>query len=410
LRQHIQRPWRTGSLCQVAGLQELFVDLGFFRCPQAVGDVDDADPVDQRLVVLVVAEALPLGLVGVREDHALVGDGADALGADVVAFLGRGEQRVQDLDRRLEHLDELEKALRRQVQAAAVAIGVGVVLAVEFELADVDLADQGRDILVVVIARLGLGHADLVQLRGHEASDGELRYVAVELRHPLQRPRGHDAGEIPFRNPVALGQQGAEALRIEQAQGRFEDRADLVAGLQHIDRQLLHERLEPLGQGRLAAADRTQQVEDLLALLQALRGVLEEPDDPLDRLFHPIEVGEAGVALDRAVHEDPAESRIAGGVDDLRLADRRDHPLGGVGVRRRALATEVQVVPKREFGLFSAVEERRVQIKNVKMLVHPLPRLPAKNGGNSNTALGCSGSDDVGSLTGLFVKICNNVP
>jgi hypothetical protein len=64
---------------------------------------------------------------------------------------------VQHLDRRLEHLHELQQALVGQAQAAAVAVGVGVVLRVGLELADVDLADQRADVLVVLVARLGLG-------------------------------------------------------------------------------------------------------------------------------------------------------------------------------------------------------------------------------------------------------------
>ena len=68
---------------------------------------------------------------------------------------------MQDLDGRLEHLDEFEQALRRPVQSAAVGIGVRIGLAEIFQLPDVDLADQGRDILIVLIARLGLGDADL---------------------------------------------------------------------------------------------------------------------------------------------------------------------------------------------------------------------------------------------------------
>ena len=63
-------------------------------------------------------------------------------GAQIIAFLGRGQQRMQDLDRRLEHLDELQQALRRAVQAAGITVGVGVVLAVMLELADIDLADE----------------------------------------------------------------------------------------------------------------------------------------------------------------------------------------------------------------------------------------------------------------------------
>ena len=95
---------------------------------QAIGHLDDVDAVDERLVVPVVLERLPLRLVRVREDDAVERDRAEALGTLVVALLGRGQQRVEHLDRRLEHLDELEQALIRAAQAARVAVGVGVVL------------------------------------------------------------------------------------------------------------------------------------------------------------------------------------------------------------------------------------------------------------------------------------------
>ena len=44
--------------------------------------------------------------------------GPSVLGADVIAFLRRREKGMQDLDRRLEHLDEFEKALVGVAQAA----------------------------------------------------------------------------------------------------------------------------------------------------------------------------------------------------------------------------------------------------------------------------------------------------
>ena len=100
------------------------------------------------------------------EDDAVERDRRRGFGADVVAFLRRRQQRVQDLDRRLEHLDEFEKALVRAAEAARVGIGVRIVLAEMLELADVDLADQRRDVLVVLVARLGLGDGDLAQLGG----------------------------------------------------------------------------------------------------------------------------------------------------------------------------------------------------------------------------------------------------
>ena len=171
--------------------QQLFVDLLLLADAQAIRHRHHADAIEEGLVVLVGTEALPLALVGVGDDHALVGHRADVLGADVGAVLGRRQQRVQHLDRRLEHLDELEHALGRAVEAARVGVGIGIVLAEKLQLADVDLADQRRDVLIVLVARFGLGDADLPQLRGVQLDDRELRDVAAELVEPLDCPRAH---------------------------------------------------------------------------------------------------------------------------------------------------------------------------------------------------------------------------
>ena len=163
LREHLQRVRRAMRLGQRAVDQQLVVDADFIGHAQAVRHLDDVDAVDEGLVVLVVAEAVPFRFVGVGQQDAAVGNRTEAFGAVVVAFLGGGQQRVQHLDRRLEHLDEFHQALVGPAQRARVAVGVGVVLRVFLELADIHLADQGGDVLVVLIARLGLGHGDLVE-------------------------------------------------------------------------------------------------------------------------------------------------------------------------------------------------------------------------------------------------------
>ena len=86
---------------------------------------------------------------------------------------------------------------------------------------------------------------------------------------------------------------------------------------EHVDRAFLHQLLQPFGERRFAAADRPEQIEDLLALLQALRGVTEIADDALDGLFEAVELLERRVDLDGAVHEDPAEPLVGRRVDDL---------------------------------------------------------------------------------------------
>ena len=47
----------------------------------------------------------------------------------------------------------------------------------------------------------------------------------------------------------------------------------------------------------------------------------EEADDALDRLLEAVEVLEGRIDLEGPVHEDAAEPRILGGVDELGLAD-----------------------------------------------------------------------------------------
>jgi hypothetical protein len=76
-----------------------------------------------------------------------------------------------------------------------------------------------------------------------------------------------------------------------------------------------HERLESLSQGGFATTHWPKQIEDLLALFQALGCVPEEADDPLNRFLHTVELGEGWIGADGPVHEDPSEPRILCGVD-----------------------------------------------------------------------------------------------
>jgi len=71
----------------------------------------------------------------------------------------------------------------------------------------------------------------------------------------------------------------------------------------------------------LAAADRAEQIEDLLALLQSLRSVTEERHDTLDRLLHAVEAGERRINPHRPIHKNSAKAGILGRVDHLRIAD-----------------------------------------------------------------------------------------
>ncbi|MNE34821.1 hypothetical protein D3C80_1285580 [compost metagenome] len=159
---------------------------------------------------------MPFRFVGVGQQDPGVGDRTEAFGAVVVTFLGGRQQRVQDLDRRLEHLDEFHQALVGPAQRARIAVGVGVVLWVFLELADIDLTDQSRNILVVFVTRLGLGHGDLVENRGVEFDHFELADVAPELGQALGRPRRHDGVQVTPRNTEVFFQNRAVFCGVEQ--------------------------------------------------------------------------------------------------------------------------------------------------------------------------------------------------
>ncbi|MNN10819.1 hypothetical protein D3C81_1237540 [compost metagenome] len=216
LGKHFQGVRCAVGLGQRTVEQQLVVDLDLIADPQAVRHFDDVDPVNERLVVLVVAKAVPFRFVGVGQQDPGVGDRTEAFGAVVVTFLGGRQQRVQDLDRRLEHLDEFHQALVGPAQRARIAVGVGVVLWVFLELADIDLTDQSRNILVVFVTRLGLGHGDLVENRGVELDHFELADVAPELGQALGRPRRHDGVQVTPRNTEVFFQNRAVFCGVEQ--------------------------------------------------------------------------------------------------------------------------------------------------------------------------------------------------
>ena len=188
LCQHFKRTGRTCPLFQFGPLQQLVVNLGFLCHPQAIGDLDHADTVDKGFVVFVGLEGLPLGLVRVRQNKALERDRTKVFGADIVAFLCCRQQRMQHLDRGLEHLDKFKKSLIGAVKPAGIAVRIRVILAVIFKFADIDLADQRRNILIVFITRLGFGNRNLTQARRDQFNDREFGKIAVKFIKPFHRP------------------------------------------------------------------------------------------------------------------------------------------------------------------------------------------------------------------------------
>ncbi len=297
LRQHFHGAGRAGRFRQRTVVQQLLVDLHLVGDAQAVRHLDDVDAVEEGFVVLVVAERGPFRLVAVRQHDAVERDRAEAFGTLVVAFLGGGQQRVQHLDRRLEHLDELQQALVGQAQTAGIAVGVRVVLGEFLQLANIHLADQGRNVLVVLVARLGLGDAHLAQHRRPAFDDAELGDVAIEFMQPLDRPGRQHAAQIAAWNTVILFQNFTVLVGGEQRQRRIVHRRIL----DRIKRRFFHQMLQLLRQRRLTAADRPEQIQNLFLLFQSLRGVAEVGNNLLDSLLHAVEILEGGINLDHLV-------------------------------------------------------------------------------------------------------------
>ena len=73
---------------------------------------------------------------------------------------------------------------------------------------------------------------------------------------------------------------------VKQAQRRLVHRR----ALEREERCFLHQVFEPLGNRAFTAADRAQQIENLLTLFQALSGMAKEADHLLDGIFHTVEL------------------------------------------------------------------------------------------------------------------------
>ncbi|MNS79126.1 hypothetical protein D3C72_1127690 [compost metagenome] len=284
------------------------------------------------------------------QHDAVEGNGAEAFGALEVAFLRGREQRVQHLDGGLEHFHELEQALVREAQAAGVGIRVGVVLGVGFELADVDLADQRRDVLVVLVAGLGLGDRDLAQHRGVALDHLELADVAAVLLEPLHGPGRQDAVQVAHGDAVLFFEDLAVFEGVEEPEGRFVHRG----AVDRIEGHVLHELLQALRDRALAAADGPQQVKDLLLFFESLRGVAEIGHHLLDGIFHAIELLERRIDLDDLVREDPRKTGVIAGIYQFRLANGLEHSFGGRCICRRIAFADIQIFLQRENFLAGA--------------------------------------------------------
>jgi hypothetical protein len=101
--------------------------------------------------------------------------------------------------------------------------------------------------------------------------------------------------------------------------------------------------------------------------------VLEEGHDLLDRILHSEELAEGGIPADDAVAENAGEARVAAGVDELRLTDACQHPLGRRRVGGRLPLAQFEILLE---GHFLVLRGRVVRPEVVEQRHRHVPKLP----------------------------------
>src|SRR6266404_6202679 len=342
-RRDLERVRRdVGAEVRVA--DDLLIDLHLFRQPQVVRHAHDHDAVEDRLVGVIGAELLPLGLVRVRRDDSVdVDEPVASRGRDDL-LLRRGDHRVQVLGLVLEDLDELDDATVADVQRAVQIEHAGVALRVLVELRDVLAADQDRRVLVVRVDRRYDADADAVALREDARHDRHLFVPATELLlQSVPADRAEVALDVRAEHLLELFAEmsGNEVQRLLEHRAAV-DRVDRLAGFEAA--------LQLLGERALAGADRSHEIQDLAALLAFQRRGMEVAHDLRDRPLDAEElVAEEVVDLDGLVLVETLHARIVS-FEDVRRAhlhhdvvDARVRELG----EARVLAHVLEVVEKR---------------------------------------------------------------
>ena len=89
----------------------------------------------------------------------------------------------------------------------------------------------------------------------------------------------------------------------------------------------------------------------------------KERHDLLDGLFHAVELVEGRVALDDFVGKDARQARVFGRVDEDRLADRHQQPLGSGCVGAGFIPAQIQILGKGQLFLLSGVKPLLIVLK-----------------------------------------------
>ncbi len=292
---------------EVGVLDDLLIDLHFFRQAQVVRDLDHDDTIEDRLVGVIGLELLPFGFVRMRDDAGIDVDHPVASRCRNDFFLGRRDHRVQILGLVLENFDKLDDAAVADVERSVELEHARVAFRILIEFRDIFRSDQHRSVLIVRIDRRNHADADAISLGEGARGDRKFLVAVVELG---SQPVAADRAQVAFdMRPEHLFEFAAQMTR-NQMQRLLVHRASFDR-VDHPD--LLESALDPLDQRALAGADRTHQVEDLAALFALERSGMEVTDNLRDGALDAEEFfGEKIKDLERLILVEPFGARIVG--------------------------------------------------------------------------------------------------
>ena len=329
---------------EARGLEQLLVDLDLLGEPQVVGHLDGDDAVENRFVGGVGPEFLPLGLVGVGDDHRIHIDSTVAPGSRDELFLRCGDDGVQVLDLVLEDLDELDHAAVAHVEGAVQLEHPGIAFGIAVELGDILRADQHRGILVVGIDR---GHDGQAAARRLGIGDGLDRHFLVTVAEFRLEPKVTDRAEIAFDGDVQHLLEFPPQVARDQVQ-RLLVHGAAVDGVE--GRGMLEATAQRHYQRGFAGADRAEQIEHLAVFLALQRRGVQVAHQLRDRPFYAEElVLEEVVDLQGLVAKQAFDGGVVAGLQvfPTGLGDDVVEPRMGQLGKARILLKFLQILQKR---------------------------------------------------------------
>jgi len=127
--------------------EHLLVDLHLLVQFEAIGNGNLYDAIEDGLVRVLALETVPLRLITMGDDYAVEVQHVRFARRGNPLLLCGGDDRMEELDLVLEHLDELYDATVSNVEGTIEREGARIVLSELVQLGDVDRSDEDRYVL-----------------------------------------------------------------------------------------------------------------------------------------------------------------------------------------------------------------------------------------------------------------------